>query len=231
MKKQSLNEFIEKYSLGGEIESVKLQSSTDKLSVKFISDDKTLLGMVNATEIEFPVGEFGVYTTSQLKSLLNVLEPTVDVVSETAFIKFSDKATSVNYMLADLSVIPAVPELKQLPEFNVEMNIDDEFISKFIKAKGALNSIDTFTFVCKDGKGEIVLGYSTINTNRISLKVPCVCSGDVTPISFSAKYLKEILNANRNSKSATMKIASAGLCKLTFQTDTIDTEYFLVELK
>lgn len=231
MKKQSLNEFIEKYSLGGEVESVKIVSSPDNLSVRFISDDKTLLGNVSVDEIQFPDGEFGIYTTSQLKSLLTVLEPAIEVVSETASLRFSDNSTSVNYMLADLSVIPVVPDLKQLPDFNVEIKIDDEFISKFIKAKGALNSIDTFTFLCNNNKGEIVLGYSTINTNRISLKVDCVCTGDVSPISFSAKYLKEILNANRNSKSATLQIASAGLCKASFETDTTKSEYFLVELK
>ena len=43
----------------------------------------------------------------------------------------------------------------------------DEFVNKFIKSKGALADADTFTFTCKDGKGEIILGYSSINSNRI----------------------------------------------------------------
>ena len=51
-------------------------------------------------------------------------------------LKFKDGSTSVNYMLADLSVIPSVPDLKQLPEFNITINLDDVFINRFIKAKG-----------------------------------------------------------------------------------------------
>ena len=37
------------------------------------------------------------------------------------------------------------------------------------------------------------------------MNVDCTCEGDVEPISFSAKYLKEILNANRGAKSSSLK--------------------------
>ena len=231
MKKASIESFINRYNLGGEVESVKIASSDSEMKVSFISDDKTLLGEVTSKEGEFPNGEFGVYTTSQLKALLGVLESNVDVDSTDSYIKFSDKGTSVNYMLADLSVIPVVPDLKQVPPFNAEITLDDEFTSKFIKSKGALSESDTFTFSCIGGKGEVVLGYSTINTNRISITVDCKCDGDVQPISFSAKYLKEILNANRGSKSATLKISSQGLSYIEFETDTITSKYYLVEIK
>jgi len=231
MKKASIESFINRYNLGGEVESVKITSSDSEMKVSFISDDKTLLGEVTSKEGDFPNGDFGVYTTSQLKALLGVLESNVNVDSTESYIKFSDKGTSVNYMLADLSVIPVVPDLKAVPPMNVEITLDDDFTSKFIKSKGALSESDTFTFECNNNSGNIILGYSTINTNRISMKVDCKCDGDVAPISFSAKYLKEILNANRNSKSATLKISSQGLAHIQFETDNITSKYYLVEIK
>jgi len=96
MKKASLEQFINRYNLGGEVESVKITSSDSEMKVSFISDDKTLLGEVTSKEGEFPNGEFGVYTTSQLKALLGVLESSMDVDSTESYIKFSDKGTSVN---------------------------------------------------------------------------------------------------------------------------------------
>jgi hypothetical protein len=75
------------------------------------------------------------------------------------------------------------------------------------------------------------LGYSTINTNRISINVDCKCEGDIQPISFSAKYLKEILNANRGSKAATLKISSQGLSHIQFENDSLKSSYYLVEVK
>ena len=231
MKKASLEQFINRYNLGGEVESVKITSSDSEMKVSFISDDKTLLGEVTSKEGEFPNGEFGVYTTSQLKALLGVLESSINVDSTESYIKFYDKGTSVNYMLADLSVIPVVPDLKAVPPMNVQITLDDDFTSKFIKSKGALSESDTFTFECKNNNGEIILGYSSINTNRISMKVDCKCDGDVSPISFSAKYLKEILNANRGSKSANLQISSQGLAHIEFEKDNLTSKYYLVEIK
>jgi hypothetical protein len=231
MKKSSIENFISRYNLGGEVESVKIESTDSQMKVSFISDDKTLLGSVTSEEGDFPNGEFGIYTTSQLKALLGVLESSVNVESTDSYVRFSDNGTSVNYMLADLSVIPVVPDLKQVPPFDAEITLDDEFTSKFIKSKSALSESDTFTFNCVGGKGEVVLGYSTINTNRISINVDCKCEGDIQPISFSAKYLKEILNANRAAKASSLKISSQGLAHASFEHDGYTSNYYLVEIK
>jgi len=232
MKKISLEGFISRYNLGGEIESVKLVSTNDGMSVKFISDDKTLLGTVTSEDGEFANGEFGVYTTSQLKNLLGVLDANINVTAGSAALEFSDNSTTVNYMMADVSVIPAVPDIKQIPEFESEIVLSDEFISRFIKSKSALNESDTFTFQCKGGKGEIILGYAKINSNRISIKVDCKCSKDsIQPISFSAKYLKAILMANKGSKTSSLKIASKGLSHISFTDGDYTSNYYLVEIK
>ena len=138
MEKQKLNGFISRYNLGGEVESVMVTSTDDSVSVKMISDDKTLLGDVTVTEKDFPTGEFGIYTTSQLKGLLSVLDSSIKVEETTGALKFSDKGTKVQYMLAAPSVIPAVPDLKELPPFDADITLDDEFINKYIKSKGAL---------------------------------------------------------------------------------------------
>ena len=234
MEKTKFNGFISRYNLGGEVESVMIKSEESNLSVRMISDDKTLLGDVTVKDTDFPNGEFGIYTTSQLKGLLSVLDDSIDVQEVTGALKFSDKGTKMQYMLAAPSVIPAVPDLKQLPDFNVEIALDDDFVNKFIKSKGALSDADTFTFTCSDGEGpgQIILGYSSINSNRISIDVNCTCSnGKVEPISFSAKYLKEIPLANRGSSTSSLKISSDGLSHLNFTEGDYTANYYLVEIK
>ena len=231
MEKVKFDGFINRYNLGGEVESVMIKSDDANLSVRMISDDKTLLGDVTVTETEFPNGEFGIYTTSQLKGLLSVLDNGISVEEVTGALKFSDKGTKMQYMLAAPSVIPAVPDLKALPPFNVDITLDNEFVNKFIKSKGALADADTFTFTCKDGKGEIILGYYSINSNRISITVDCKCDGDVQPIAFSAKYLKAILMANKGSSTSSLKISSQGLAHLNFVDGEYTSRYYLVEIK
>jgi hypothetical protein len=211
MNKGKFDGFVNRYNLGGEIESVMVKSDDKNLSVRMISDDKTLLGDVTVVGGEFPNGEFGIYTTSQLKSLLSVLDDAITVEEVTGALKFSDKKTKVQYMLAAPSVIPAVPDLKALPPFDTEVALDDEFVNKFIKSKGALADADTFTFTIKGGKAEIILGYSSI--------------------AFSAKYLKAILMANKGSKTSSLKISSKGLSHVSFTDGDYTSNYYLVEIK
>jgi hypothetical protein len=231
MNKSKFDGFINRYNLGGEIESVMIKSDDSNLSVRMISDDKTLLGDVTVSETDFPNGEFGIYTTSQLKGLLSVLDEAISVEETTGAVKFSDKGTKVQYMLAAPSVIPAVPDLKALPPFNVEVTLNDDFINKFIKSKGALSDADTFTFTSKAGKSEIILGYSSINSNRISIDVATNSTEDIEPIAFSAKYLKAILMANKGSKTSSLKISSKGLSHVSFTDGDYTSNYYLVEIK
>lgn len=232
MTKSKFDGFINRYSLGGEIESVLIKSDDNSLSVSFISDDKTLLGTVSVDDVKFPTGNFGIYTTSMLKQFLSVLDENINVSTSVGSLQFSDEKTKVNYMLAAESVIPNVPSIKKIPDFNVQIKLDSDFINKFIKSKNAIgNDSDSFTFLSKGGKSEIILGYSTQNTNRISITVAANVDGDVEPISFSSKYLKQILTVNKDSNASIMKISSEGLLHMTFTDDTYKSEYFLVELK
>ena len=236
MEKVRVNRFIQKYNLAGLIESVKWNVNGDTLNTQFISDDKSVLGNVSMTGFDFENGEYGIYDTTKLTKMLSVLSNDVDIKpskydGKVTAIDLKDKGTSATYMLADLSVIPVVPDLKQLPPFDVEIDIDSTFVDRFNKAKGALSDEKNFTFQCKNGVGNIIIGYSKTNTNRISIGVNCKCESDVDGISFSADFLKEILNANKDASSASLKISTQGLANLKFNVDNYTSEYFLVEVQ
>ena len=238
MEKQSLNRFVSKYNLAGLVESVKWESKEGSLTTSFISDDKSVLGSVSMKDFDSTDATFGVYDTTKLTKMLSVLGDDIefsinDIDGKSVSLKFKDGSTSVNYMLADLSVIPNVPDLKQLPDFDTEIKLDSNFISKFIKAKGALADENNFTFTCTgENNGQIILGYSNINTNRIKIDVDCTCKKDkVDPISFSANFLKEILVENKEATDATLKISSQGLAHIHFEIDNYTSDYYLVEIQ
>ena len=236
MEKQKLNRFVSKYNLAGLVESVKWESKDGSLNTSFISDDKSVLGSVTLKEFESTNATLGVYDTSKLTKMLSTLYDDIEfsiqeLDKKSVSLKFKDKSTSVNYMLADLSVIPNVPDLKQLPKFDIEIKLDSNFINKFIKAKSALADENNFTFVSKNGKSQIVLGHSNINTNRISIDVDAKISGDVEPISFSANFLKEILVANKEASDATLNISTQGLSHIHFEIDQYVSDYYLVEIQ
>ena len=234
MNKTRITRFIQKYSLGGLVESVAWKAGDNKLVTRFISDDKTVLGEIQLDNFTFTSPDLGVYTTSTLSKLLSVVGEDIELETQeiegkavNIFVKSEN--TKVQFQLADLAVIPNVPDLKKLPEFDIDINFDGAFIDKFIKAKNALSDVDTFTILTEKKELKIVLGYSNINSIRVVFVVDKDYSGDVKPISFSAKYLKEILTANKEATSVVLKVSTQGISHVEFKIDDFNAKYFLVE--
>jgi hypothetical protein len=235
MNKNNLLKFIQKYSLGGLIESVAWNAEGTKLSVRFISDDKTLLGEVEYNAYTSTPMNVGIYTTSLLKNMIGVLDNDltlkVDKAGEKSVsLKLSSDETETSYQLADLGVIPPVPDLKTLPDFGISIDMASNMIDKFIKAKGALSDVDTFTIFTEAGDLKMAIGYSSISTNRVTFTAQKDYAETVKPISFSAKYLKEILTANKEATSAKLKVSTDGLSNVEFQIDDFVCKYYLVEI-
>ena len=76
----------------------------------------------------------------------------------------------------------------------------------------------------------MAIGYSSISTNRVTFTATKSYDAVVKPISFSAKYLKEILTANKEATSAKLKVSTDGLANVQFQIDDFICKYYLVEI-
>lgn len=237
MEKTKFDRFINKYNLGGACESVLFSVEKKTISTRGISDDKNVLCEVSGPAMGLKDGEYPVYETAKLRSLLGVLNETLGVNIKNASgkpvgIEFADGTTDVTFVLADASVIPTVPDLKKLPPFDLTIMMDEQFINTFIKAKGALADVETFTIMSKgdDQTAQVVLGYSSLNTNRVTIKATTTAEVALEPISFSAKYLREILVANKEAKGGRLDISSKGLARTSFTSDDITSTYYLVQI-
>ena len=237
MQKTKLNKFIQKYNLGGNVNSVKWTSSTNQLKTSFVTPDKSLLGTVKVDKLSFEDADLGVYQTDQLQKLLSVLGDDVNLT----LTKAGDKAVSLNvkngsvsvdYVLSDLSVIPDPPALKRLPDFQTKVKLDSKFIDTFIKGKSALADVDMFTFVNdKSGDLNAVIGYSSTNTNRVTIPVETETNGLTDAVTFNANLFKEMLIANKECKSAVLEVSNEGLSKVNFKVDDYDSTYYIVAMQ
>ena len=238
MQKSVLERFIAKYNLSGAAESVSWVTEADTLKTRFISDDKNVLGLVSTSEATFDEGEYSVYDTTNLRGLMGVLDEDIQVKvnkkgAKVTSLGLRDAVTKVTFVLAKPEVIPDVPDLKQLPDFDLEVNLDDKFLNTFVKGKNALPDVETFTVITEKGETQIILGYSSkANTNRVAFKVELTKGeGLERPINFSARYMKEILVANKEARGGVLKISSKGLAHATFDLDGFDVDYYLVEIQ
>tara|TARA_R110000851_G_scaffold4057_5_gene16577 strand:- start:37 stop:768 length:732 start_codon:yes stop_codon:yes gene_type:complete len=239
MDKQKLNGFIDKYSLGGGVESVKWNVSKEEMRTNFVSDDKTLLGNVKYKGIGFTEGDYCIYTTSQLKKLISVLDTDIQVLvnhqqGRNYSIGMTDSTTMLEYILSEEAIIPKAPKLKQIPEFTATIVVDGNFVSRFIRAKAALSEESNFTVVADDfgDKLQVIIGHSTsMATNKIIFDVTNANTEvpDLEHISFSADHMKEILLANRDMTSGLMEVSPDGLARVTIEGPDFKSVYYLVQ--
>ena len=232
MKKQRLQTFLQKYYLNGLVESTLINCKDKQISTDFITQDRSMLGHVKFNDVDIEDGTFGIYDTTQFNKLVSVLDNDIEV----HVVKIDDKpinlsmvsgGTKVTALLADTSVIPDVPKLNQLPNFEMELTCDDDFIAKFIRAKSALPEAETFTVIVEGENVKFVLGMSNTNTNRISLPVKVKTLDALMDNKvINADHFKEILS---NNKGCTPKIelAEAGLMKISYNDNDFSATYFL----
>ena len=233
MNKQKLTGFVEKYSLGNTIESVPWSVKSNTLTTNFVSEDRTLLGSVTLNSFDLDDSEVGIYNTTQLQKMISVLGSDVTVKFKKAeeraiAIDMTDGDVSLNFMLSDLDIIPKAPKLKTLPDTTVEIEMNNDFITKFVRAKNALSESDNFT-VISNNICQVILGESDTNTNKININVKTVVNNNLSAISFNANYLKEILAANRDHTTGEMEVCAGGLAILTFSNADYTSKYYLVQ--
>ena len=131
-------------------------------------------------------------------------------------------------MLSDVSIINRPPQLKEIPEFEVKIDVTPQFVNKFIAGKGALAETDNFTVLTDGSNTKLVIGYAAINTNRVTLPVTTSQSSNIDNVSFNANIFKEVLTANKECESATLEVSSEGLAKIVFKVDDFSVIYWLV---
>jgi hypothetical protein len=236
MDKYKLTRFIDKYHLGGNVNSVVINSVGDILKTRFITGDKQLLGELEMNSWNFQDVELGVYDTEQLSKLLGVLDDDVTIklkrVGDKAIaLEISDQYSTVNFMLSDKSVINQPPPIKKIPEFQLKINVNSKFITRFISGKSALPDTDTFTVITNSSKVNLVIGYAVINTNKVTIPVEVDTYEDIDNVSFNANLFRDVLVANKECETAVLEISQEGLARINFKVDQYDATYYLVAVQ
>ena len=243
ISKKVLSEIVSKYSLGGHVEKVKwVVNEDDSIIIKFINDSKTLVGEINyKNTIGLKKGNYGIFNTSQLIKCLNILDG--DILIETksqnglaSKLKLADTSYDVKFSLADPAVIPKVPQITDLDQPSASFEMTDEFITRFVKSKDALNDLPSFTIETREGMvgDELVFTIGSDITNTIQFKIDerSEINEEFKSISFDSNLFKEILKANKNYESGVVHINKKGLIQLQFDyNDDFNTNYYLVRLQ
>lgn len=234
---------IEKYYLNGTVESVKWNVANGKMAVSFVAPNQDLVGNIES-DVTLDDGTIGIFNTSGLLKMLSILEMDILIDVEKTHkvptkLLIEDSNFSLQYSLADPYIIPPSPSITE-PQYDVEFEIDSEFVMRFSKAKSALgtNVRDVFrisSLVNNDGNQEVklILGEPTSHSNKIEFTSSAkfnVGTSDSYP--FNSAYVKEILNANKDGLvEGKGYLSTQGLLKLELTTESGKAVYYLPEIQ
>lgn len=234
MEKSKLQSFINRYYLAGNCEAVILKEDTSGINCELIDMDQTVVGKIQWKTTPFMKGSLGINHTGALTKMLSALGENInidvkDAAGKNYAMKISEGSTQLTFMLADTTVIPSVPTINEEPEYVVTIPVNDEFITKFIKAKNALPDAKNFAVQVQNGKIKFIINYSTVNADNISFELDGGTEA-IEPICFSADKLKEILVANKGD-AGHLYVSTEGLARINFAGADFDSTYWLVQLQ
>ena len=77
----------------------------------------------------------------------------------------------------------------------------------------------------------MIIGYSSTNTNRVTIPVNVTENNLSSNMSFNGDTFKEILLANKECSSATFEISNDGIARINFQVDDYNSTYYIVAMQ
>lgn len=239
MEKSKLVGFIKRYHLNTKVESVVIKVDSDKVSTRFATDTKKLMGLVTYKNVKLDVPEsydLAVYKTSTLLKMLNVLDDAdikLNVQKQgdvNTSMTFSDDINLVKMGLSSLDVIKEAPSLKMEPEYELEINITDEFVNKYAKAYSAMDNMQLCTITANaDGVNMIIDDPDNANSNKIVLQMDADKHSEIPDILFLLDLFNSVFVVNKGT-AGKLYVSSKGLAKLEYNTDDYHSVYYFVKI-
>jgi hypothetical protein len=240
MKKETLETFIARYNLGNLIPKVKWKYTVaDKtLHCRAAADNRSFVADVIMSDFT----DFGTDDTivciGDTEKVMSMMKPFGEDINlsinkngdRVLGFTISDKDCESYCTAADPSAIdPVAKNLQDVPEYHVVIPLTEEFLEKFLAARSALKDVETFSVgMNKKGIFEVVVGYTTANSNRIRLVPPTLPDKNKVDaaLSFPIKNLAEVFKANQDIPDGQLSINSNGIIRAYFKNDKYACTYY-----
>ena len=235
INKSALTSVISKYYLNGLNNQVKWRIKDKKLTI--YAGEAGRVCKVEHLNLPLEDSELGVFDTHKLSKLISITNGDLMVSLEkikSVYTKMhiADSNFDLTYSLADILILGKNTYYEDPESFEIELDLNKEDIDALIKAKNALTDINSMLITSTtdmDGTNicEFIFGDNTGFSNRISYQIQGNISKSSIEIPFDSDIFKDILNANKDMDSGTLKLSEVGMLKLNFNSEEIKSEYFV----
>jgi len=235
VNKSTLTSVISKYYLNGLNNQVKWRIKDNQLTV-YAGDNGRVCKVIH-NNFNLEDAELGVFDTHKLSKLISITNGDLSISLEkikAVYTKMhiADLNFDLTYSLADILILGKNTYYEDPEEFEIQIDLTREDIDHLIKAKSALADVNNMlitTTTDMDGTNicEIIFGDNTGFSNKITYQLRGnITKGDIQ-IPFDSDIFKDILSANKDMESGTLKISEVGMLKANFLTEETESEYFI----
>ena len=236
ISKNLLTSVISKYYLNGLNNQVKWRIKDNTLTIYAGESGRVCKVVLNNIQLED--AELGVFDTNKLSKLISITNGDLIISLEkmkSVYTKMhiQDSNFDLTYSLADILILGKNTWYDDPEKWEIELNLNSEDIDHLIKAKNALGEVDSMLITTTtdfDGNPicEFIFGDNTGFSNKITYQVQDGTINDNTlSMPFNSDIFKDILNNNKDQDSCSLKLSNNGILKLSFQSEDIESEYFV----
>ena len=236
INKNTLTSVISKYYLNGLNNQVKWRIKDNQLVI-YAGEAGRVCKVVHSN-FQLEDSELGVFDTQKLSKLISITNGDLVLTLEKlnaiyTKLLIADENFDLTYSLADTLILGKNTYYNDPDEgYEVELDLSPEDIDHLIKAKNALSDVDNMiitTNIDFDGNNicEIIFGDNTGFSNKISYKMNGNIKDATISIPFNSDIFKDILNANKDQNQGSLKLSKSGILKFNFNSDEIESEYFV----
>lgn len=235
INKGTLQSVISKYYLNGLNNQVKWRVKDNNLTV--YAGERGRVCKVHLNDFPLEDGELGIFDTGKLNKLLSITSG--DILLKVDKIKsvftrlyISDSNFDLTYSLADILILGKTSWYEDPPKYDIELDLSREDIDYLIKAKGALADVDNMLITSRTNEDgikicEFIFGDNTGFSNKITYQIQGNILQDNISLPFNSDIFKDILNSNKEMNTATLKLSEKGMMNLKFNSENIESEYYV----
>ena len=235
INKSTLTSVISKYYLNGLNNQVKWRIKDNQLII--YAGESGRVCKIEHNNFSLEDAELGVFDTHKLSKLISITNGDLMVSLEkikAVYTKmhFADANFDLTYSLADILILGKNTYYEDPESFEMELNLTREDIDHLIKAKSTLADVNNMLITSTtdmDGTNicEFIFGDNTGFSNKITYQIQGKISKSDIEIPFDSDIFKDILNANKDMDSGTLKLSEQGMLKLNFYSEEVKSEYFV----
>ena len=235
INKNTLTSVISKYYLNGLNNQVKWRIKDNQLII--YAGESGRVCKIEHSNFPLEDAELGVFDTHKLSKLISITNGDLMVSLEkikAVYTKMhiADLNFDLTYSLADILILGKNTYYEDPESFEMELDLTREDIDHLIKAKSALADVNNMLLTSTtdmDGTNvcEFIFGDNTGFSNRITYQIQGDISKNDIEIPFDSDIFKDILNANKDMDSGTLKLSEQGMLKLNFHSEEVNSEYFI----